>query len=60
MKEKILEMIALIKTNRYDQEVVHQDYDRLLQEYITNLPANLELKDLMIELINLEKDFWYA
>lgn len=58
MKERIEQMIKVIKSNVYDPEAIHGDYDKLLQEFILNYDA--ELLPLVKELIELQKEFWYA
>jgi len=58
MKERIQDMIDTIKSGRYDQEETHSAYDALLEDFIKNYDATLST--MMFELIDLEKDFWYA
>lgn len=58
MKEKIEAMIAIIKSGTYDNEIIHCEYDSLLENFILNY--NESLLPLMKELITLEKEFWYA
>lgn len=58
MREKIIKLIDIIQSKKYDNEDIHAQYDRLLEEFILKFDVNLW--PLMRELIRLEKDFWYA
>jgi hypothetical protein len=58
MKKKIEDMISTLRTDNYDNEIVHSQYDDLLEEFILNYDFNL--MPLMQELISLDKEFWYA
>ena len=58
MKKKIQDMIDLLKSNDYDEEATHADYDRLLEEFIRNYDK--KLLPLMLELLGTNKVFWYA
>lgn len=58
MKEKIEELLKTIKAGRYDNENTHVEYDSLLEEFILNYDESL--LPLMKELIEAEKEFWYA
>lgn len=58
MKQEILDLIDTIANTNYDNEGVHGFYDSLLERFILNYDP--ELLPLMKQLIELEKDFWYA
>lgn len=60
MKNRIEEMIELLKYGRYDNEGAHSNYDRLLEDYIKEESHDAETRALILQVIELEKDFWYA
>jgi uncharacterized protein YdcH (DUF465 family) len=58
MEQEIRDMIKVLKSNDYDQERLHGEYDELLEKFILNY--NEDLVPLMKVLIELEKHFWWA
>lgn len=58
MKEEIEDLIKRLQEGGYDQEIVHTEYDDLLEKFILNYDESL--LGLMKVLISLEKEFWYA
>jgi hypothetical protein len=61
MKKRIEEMLQLLQSGRrYDNEIVHDEYDRLLEDFILSDETDEEDLGKMKVLIALEKRFWYA
>lgn len=57
--EELYEMVDKIGVNRkWIQKIGTPQYDRLLEEFIENFDASLY--GLMLKLISLDKEFWYA
>jgi hypothetical protein len=56
-KQRIREVIKDIGEHRF-YELVHEEYDRVLEDYI--LHPSAECRPLILKLIKLEKNFLYA
>jgi hypothetical protein len=64
MKERIVGLLNVLTLQLlegypgYDNEKAHGEYDLILEDFICNYDP--ELLELMKELIEIKKEFWYA